>query len=145
MYQTILLSVDLSDDHSWHHALPTAISLCELYDARLFVITVVPDLNLPAACHVMSADDEMSIHEQVAAKLKTFIRDRITPAIDTQRLVASGKVYQQILGHAARLKADLIVMGAHSGEQTGYQLGSNTARVVCHARCAVVVARDWLD
>jgi nucleotide-binding universal stress UspA family protein len=145
MFQTILLPVDLSDESSWRHALPMAISLCALYEARLFVITVVPDLNLPAACHVMSADDEISIHEQVAAKLKAFIHDRITPAIDTQRVVASGKVYQQILGHAARLKADLIVMGAHDGEITGYQLGSNTARVVRHARCAVMVARDWTD
>ena len=116
-----------------------------MYDARLFVITVVPDLNLPAVCHVLSVDDEIRLHEHVAAKLDAFINAQISPAIETQRLVASGKVYQQILGHAARLKADLIVMGTNGAEATSYLLGSNTARVTCHARCSVMVVRDWAN
>ncbi|MDH3661944.1 MAG: universal stress protein [Alphaproteobacteria bacterium] len=145
MYETILLPVDLSDDHSWQNALPAAISLCEMYDARLFVITVVSDLNLPVAGHILSSDDEVRLHERIATKLDAFINCQITPAIKARRLVASGKVYQQILGHAARLKADLVIMGTNSAEMNGYLLGSNTARVVRHARCSVMIVRDWIE
>jgi nucleotide-binding universal stress UspA family protein len=145
MYRTILLPVDLSDERSWIVALPTATSLCEMYDARLCLLTVVPDLNLPMAGHILSTEDEFRLHEQTAAKLCAFMKSRITPSIETQRLVASGKVYQQILGHAARLQVDLIVMGSNSADMKGYLLGSNAARVVQHARCTVMVVRDWLD
>ena len=41
MYRNVLVPVDLSDKHSWRKALPTAVSLCETFEGKLHLITVV--------------------------------------------------------------------------------------------------------
>jgi nucleotide-binding universal stress UspA family protein len=47
MFQNVLVPVDLSQEHSWRKALPTATRLCQAFQARLHLITVVPDFGLP--------------------------------------------------------------------------------------------------
>jgi nucleotide-binding universal stress UspA family protein len=63
------------------------------------------------------------------------VRDRIA----TDRRRRQG--YQEILKTAEAIQADLIVMGSHRPELSDYLLGSNTEKVVRHARCSVMVVR----
>jgi len=58
-------------------------------------------------------------------------------------LVTHGvSIYAEILGAAEEAEADLVVVGSHRPAMKDYLLGTNAARVVRHARCSVLVARD---
>jgi len=141
MYHDILLAVDLSDEHSWNKALPTAVALSAAFKAGLHVMTVVPEFGLPAVGQYFPADYEAKLHDQVAQQLAAFVGEHIADHAKVQRIVAAGKVYQQIVDTAERIGADLIVMGSHRPELSDYLLGPNAARVVRHARCSVMVVR----
>jgi nucleotide-binding universal stress UspA family protein len=142
MYSNILLPVDLSDQHSWLKALPTAIALSESFQATLHVMTVVPEFGLPMVGQFFPPDYEAKLHNQVAKQLADFIAAQAPNHADVKRIVATGKIYQQIVNTAKRIKADLIVMGSHHPELSDYLLGPNAARVVRHANCSVMVVRE---
>ena len=142
MYRTILMPVDLSDKHSWRKALPTAISLCETFEAKLHLITVVPDFGLPMVGQFFPEGYEAKLRQQAARQLKEFAAQQVPGAIECRRIVAEGKVYQEILKAADVIEADLIVMGSHRPELADYLLGPNAAKVVRHARCSVMVVRE---
>jgi nucleotide-binding universal stress UspA family protein len=141
MYSHILLPVDLSDEHSWQKALPTAIALCDTFQATLHVMTVVPEFGLPMVGQFFPADYEAKLHEHAAKQLEDFVAAQIPNRPNVQLIVAAGKIYQQIQHTAERVKADLIIMGSHRPELSDYLLGPNAARVVRHAPCSVMVVR----
>jgi nucleotide-binding universal stress UspA family protein len=142
MYRNILVPVDLSDKHSWRKALPTAVSLCETFEARLHLITVVPEFGLPMVGQFFPEGYEAKLRQQAAKQLKEFAAQQVPGAIECRRIVAEGKVYQEILKAADAIKADLIVMGSHRPELADYLLGPNAAKVMRHARCSVMVVRE---
>jgi nucleotide-binding universal stress UspA family protein len=142
MYRNILVPVDLSDKHSWRKALPTAVSLCETFEARLHVMTVVPPFGLPMVGQFFPEGYEAKLRQHAAKQLKEFAATQIADAIPTRRIVSEGKIYQEILKAADAIKADLIVMGSHRPELSDYLLGPNAARVVRHAKCSVMVVRE---
>jgi nucleotide-binding universal stress UspA family protein len=141
MYSHILLPVDLSDEHSWQKALPTAIALRDTFQATLHVMTVVPEFGLPMVGQFFPAGYEEKLHEHAAKQLEDFVAERIPDRGNVQLIVAAGKIYQQIQHTAEQVKADLIVMGSHRPELSDYLLGPNAARVVRHAPCSVMVVR----
>ena len=142
MYRNILLPVDLSDQHSWRKALPTAIALSTTFQAELHVMTVVPEFGLPMVGQFFPPDYETKMHEHVAAQLEDFIAKQVPGDVAVKRIVAAGRIYQQILSVAEQIEADLIVMGSHHPELSDYLLGPNAARVVRHADCSVMVVRE---
>jgi nucleotide-binding universal stress UspA family protein len=142
MYRNILLPVDLSDAHSWRKALPTALALGTAFQAELHVMTVVPDFGLPMVGQFFPEGYEARMHEHVAAELAAFVAEQVPKDVKVQRIVAAGKIYQQILRVAEEIGADLIVMGSHRPELSDYLLGPNAARVVRHAGCSVMVVRE---
>ena len=142
MYRNILVPVDLSDKHSWRKALPTAISLGRAFEASLHVITVVPDFGLPMVGQFFPEGYEEKLRQQAAKQLKAFVVEQVPDAISTRRIIAEGKIYQEILKAAAAIEADLIVMASHHPELKDYLLGPNAARVTRHADCSVLVVRE---
>ena len=142
MYQKILVPVDLSDKHSWRKALPTAITLCESYDASLIVMTVIPDIGMPMIGQYLPQDFSSRVKQQVAGHLKAFVQAQIPPGIEVQQHIAAGKIYEKIVNTAAKIDVDLIIMGSHHPELKDYLLGPNAARVVRHAKTSVMVVRD---
>jgi nucleotide-binding universal stress UspA family protein len=142
MFQSILVPVDLSDKHSWRKALPTAVALCEAFGAKLNVITVVPEFGLPMVGQFFPAGYEEKLRQQAARQLKAFVAEQVPDATPTRRIIAEGKIYQEILKAAQTIGADLIVMGSHRPELADYLLGPNAARVVRHAACSVLVVRE---
>ena len=142
MYRTILLPVDLADEHSWRKALPTVLALRETFAAALHVVTVVPEFGLPIIGQYFPPDYEARMHQHVANQLEEFVAKQVPQGVTVQRIVAAGKIYQQILRVAEETQADLIVMGSHRPELSDYLLGPNAARVVRHADCSVMVVRE---
>jgi len=142
MYRNILLPVDLSETLSRRKALATALALREAFGATLHVMTVVPEFGLPMVGQFFPPDYEAKMHEQVADQLEEYVAQQVPQGVAAQRIVAAGKIYQQILRVAKETQADLIVMGSHRPELSDYLLGPNAARVVRHADCSVMVVRE---
>ena len=142
MYRNILVPVDLSDKHSWRKALPTAISLCETFEGKLHLITVVPEFGLPMVGQFFPEGYEAKLRQHAAKQLRDFAAHQVPGEIECRRIVAEGKVYQEIMKAADAIKADLIVMGSHRPELSDYLLGPNAARVMRHAKCSVMVVRE---
>jgi nucleotide-binding universal stress UspA family protein len=142
MYRNILVPVDLSDKHSWRKALPTAISLCETFEAKLHLITVVPEFGLPMVGQFFPEGYEAKLRQQAAKQLKEFAAQQVPGAIECRRIVAEGKIYREILKAADAIQADLVVMGSHRPELADYLLGPNADKVTRHAKCSVMVVRE---
>jgi nucleotide-binding universal stress UspA family protein len=142
MYRNILVPVDLSDKHSWRKALPTAIALCRTFEARLHLIAVVPEFGLPIVGQFFPEGFEARLRQQAAKQLRDLAAEQLPSEIEARRIVAEGKIYQEILKAAEAIKADLIVMGSHRPELGDYLLGPNAGKVVRHARCSVMVVRE---
>jgi nucleotide-binding universal stress UspA family protein len=142
MYRTILLPVDLSDQHSWQKALPTAVQLARTFSAGLHVMTVVPTFGLPMVGQYFPDGFEAKMRAEAAKHLEDFCAAHLPEDLSAGQMVAEGKIYQEILRGAEAIKADLIVMGSHRPELSDYLLGPNAARVVRHAPCSVMVVRE---
>jgi nucleotide-binding universal stress UspA family protein len=142
MFRNVLVPIDLADEHSWRKALPTAIGLCEAFGAKLHVMTVLPEFGLPIVGQYFPEGFEEKVRQQAARQLKAFVAEQLPEAVPARRIVAQGKIYQEILRAARAIQADLIVMGSHRPELKDYLLGPNAARVVRHADCSVMVVRE---
>jgi nucleotide-binding universal stress UspA family protein len=142
MYRDILVPIDLSDQHSWRKALPTAIALCRTFQARLHVLTVVPEFGLPMVGQFFPEGYEDKLRQHAAKELAALVAAQVPDEVPTQRIVAEGKIYREILNAATSMPADLIVMGSHHPELKDYLLGPNADKVVRHADCSVMVVRE---
>lgn len=139
MYRSILVPVDLDEPSSWEKAIPTAIALCQCFEAPLALVTVVPDWNL-----ILDAQWSPIAYREFVdvaqARLATLAASLVGIA-EVGQHVATGGVYRGILDVAERIGADLIVLSSHRPEMKDYLLGANASRVVRHARCSVFVVR----
>ena len=142
MYRSILVPIDLADKHSWRKALPTAIALCQTFQARLHVVAVVPEFGLPIVGQFFPEGYEDKLRQQAAKQLKALVAEQVPDEVPTRRIVAEGKIYREILKAAKTIQADLIVMGSHHPELKDYLLGPNAVKVVHHADCSVMVVRE---
>jgi nucleotide-binding universal stress UspA family protein len=104
-------------------------------------MTVVPEFGLPMVGQFFPEGYEAKLRQHAAKQLRDFAAQQVPGEIECRRIVAEGKVYQEILKAADAIKADLVVMGSHRPELSDYLLGPNAARVTRHARCSVMVVR----
>lgn len=142
MYQTILLPIDLGHRSSWARALPTALALVGRFGAVLHLMTVVPEIDLGMTAVQFPKDYGLRAREEARQRLEAFARDRLPPPGQARLHVGHGVIYKEILNTAGEVGADLIVMSSHRPELRDYLLGPNSARVVRHAGCSVLVVRD---
>ena len=142
MYTHILLAVDLTSMDSWKKSLPTCVEYCKAFDSTLHLITVVPDFGMSVVSQFFPDDYEIDVMAQVKKDLHVFSAAQVPTGIKVQHIIAHGAIYEEILGAAKKVGADLIVMSPHRNELSDYLLGPNAARVVRHAECSVLVVRN---
>ena len=127
MYKHILLAIDLNDETSCRKPLLSAVELARTFCARR---------GHPGGKVGLIAAD---LENRIAA----LIRRVNASDLKLNILVTHGvSIYAEILGAAEEAEADLVVVGSHRPAMKDYLLGTNAARVVRHARCSVLVARD---
>ncbi|MFD1343831.1 universal stress protein [Litorisediminicola beolgyonensis] len=104
---------------------------------RITLLTVLEDVPGFVAEFVEMRD---------ANHLTTKVRDKVASfagdAPDVSVAVAKGKAGVQIVGHAEREGADLIIVGSHAPSARDYFLGSTAARVTRRAHCSVFIIRE---
>ena len=79
------------------------------------------------------------LEDQLAARVREVNAYDLKPKIVVEHGVS---IYAVILVTAQEAGVDLIVVGSHRPAMKDYLLGTNAGRVVRHANCSVLVARD---
>lgn len=142
MYKNILLAVDLDDELSCRKPVLSAVELARTFGARLHVLTVVREIEAILQAKTTPLGYDVIVTD-LENRLAALIRRVNASDLNPNMLVVHGaSIYAEILGVAEQAGADLIVVGSHRPAMKDYLLGTNAARVVRHARCSVLVARD---
>ncbi len=76
------MTVDLNEESSWVKALPTAVALGEALGARLYVMTVVPNLGMTVVGQFFPEDFEKNVVEETEKQLAAFVAQRLPPEIE---------------------------------------------------------------
>ena len=142
MYKNILLAIDLNDEASCRKPLLSAVELARTFGARLHILTVVREVEAILEARAATIAYEVIVSDlenRIAALIRRADASELKPNI----LVTHGaSIYAEILAVAEDADADLVVVGSHRPAMKDYLLGTNAARVVRHARCSVLVARE---
>jgi nucleotide-binding universal stress UspA family protein len=140
----ILVPVDF--EPTSYHALAYARDLARTFGATLHVLHVLEDtFALPAGTEgTLSAFPrlERDAEDDARGRLNALLteEDRKAGAVTGVRLGASPA--SAIVGHAAEIQADVIVMGTHGRSNTAVgTIGSVAAQVVRTASCPVLTMR----
>jgi nucleotide-binding universal stress UspA family protein len=137
----ILVPTDFSDASA--EAVSTAIAFARAFSARVALIHVFvePTYVLPPPVEIATFPFDMSeILAKVQASLEAEVRRVEEAGIPVEGETISGRPAPEIVDHAKKVGADLIVMGTHG--RSGFQhalLGSVAERVVHHSHCPVLV------
>lgn len=140
MFKKILLPIDLEDPSFSSKALSVAIAQCQLHEAELHVLTVLPGYSMPMVASFFPADTMEKAKGTIQTNLEKLIADRIPKDVTVEAHVAIGTPYKEILACRRRLKADLIVLQSHNA-RFDHVLGSVAAKVVEQAKVSVMVIR----
>jgi len=141
MFRNLLLTVDLGHADSWARALPVALDAAKAWGARLHVMTVVPEVAVPALMQTGPFDYEAKLVPEARVALDAFVREHVAADLAVQTIVAYGSIYREILRAAAEIPADLVVMAAHRPQAGDFLIGSNAERVSRRAHCTVMLVR----
>jgi len=142
MYKNIPLAIDLNDETSCRKPLLSAVELARTFGARLHVLTVVRDVEAILEARAATIAYEVIVSD-LQNRIATLIRRADATDLKPNVLVTHGaSIYAEIFGAAEEAEADLVVVGSHRPAMKDYLLGTNAARVVRHACCSVLVARD---
>ncbi len=142
MYKDILLAVDLAHEDTQSNAVASAVAFAQQFDARLHLITVVPDFGMSIVGGFFPPDYEKKVLEKAKNDLHSFSGKAIPEGLAVQHIVGHGAAYREILRYAEETECDLIVMASHRPEVSDHLIGPNTMKVVGHANCSVLVVRS---
>ncbi len=130
----ILVPVDFSAE--WASALEYARALAARFASRIFVLYVVPPVSAFPGRHAAEAAREGRWRARV--EMQAFLRACGGPG-GCQVVFASGTPFAAILEEAARLRADLIILGARgSGGVEASVMGRTASEVVRRAAAPVL-------
>lgn len=146
----ILGPIDLLQESSWRKALPQAFQLAAVADARVTIMTVVPEvvggLDWRYAIRGETGGSEDldtdALVREANERLQQVGMSVAPPGTGFDTIARYGVVYEEILAVAEELPAAQIVMASHRPGLKDYLLGEVTSRIVRHAACSVLVVRD---
>ena len=139
---TILVPVDFSA--SSLEALDFAVSLAGRLDASIVLLHALDPIYSPGRFDSPRLRPlRAQALEDAKRQLATLAKRRVRPHVPVRHHVLKGVAYSVIVEAASKAQADLIVMGSEG--RTGmnrFLVGSVAEKVIRHARCPVLIARD---
>ena len=127
-------------------AFQTALDLAQRYNAKLYVIHVLPPVVNP-----MLTDADLMLPEHPDENLVVSLNERmqevygnrIPETVDCELVVRDGHVSTEIIRFIEETDADLAVVGAFGLSGMGLVLfGSVTKRISHKAPCSVMIVRN---
>jgi universal stress protein A len=140
----IVCCTDFSD-HS-EAAFQTALELAQKFEAKLYMIHVLPPVVNP-----MITDAELMIAEHpdenlvvsLNERMQEVYGDRVPATIDYELIVRDGHVSTEIIRFIEETDADLAVVGAFGLSGMGLVLFGSVAKRISHkAPCSVMIVRS---
>jgi universal stress protein A len=141
--KNVLVPIDFSEFS--RRALEYALPLAEKFGAKIILVHVVEPAFYPENTMIpVETEDLNTIMLQEGQKMLDQLgTEKIKPEIDSQKTVAIGRPYNEIISTAESVQADLIIMATHGYTGLKHMLmGSTAERVVRHAPCPVLVVRE---
>jgi len=139
-FRRIVCGIDFSK--SSRAALDYAMSLAQEDAAALAVVHVIDTHPMYVDLLPPAAIDLHTWIEQATAGLHELVPDKVRRVCNVAEVVRQGRPYREVLGLAAELAADLIVLGVHgAGATDRFFFGSTTHHVVREGHCAVLTVR----
>jgi len=140
MFKNFLVAVDLEHDTHNDSLLRVASDMANAQSAKVHLLNVI------GAAQAVVSQFLPENYEKMASKKTVKDLAALAAKVDlTEGTVTSsvrfGNVYQEILAHANKMDADLIIVASHKPNVGDYLLGTTAARVVRHAACSVFVVR----
>lgn len=142
--EKILFPTDFSDCAK--HALSYAIAFAEEYKAKLFILHVVPEVNIPTSVKGLSSSLSKLYGElarDANERIKKLVPKRFLEKIEVENIVVRGVPFLEIIKKAKEQKVDLIVISTHG--RTGLKqaiFGSTAEKVVRKSPCPVLTVRS---
>ena len=138
----ILVPLDFSDASL--NALDYAESLSKLTGAEIILLHIIENLNVTTDPFYASIPPDPAYEEELK-KISSEALEKAAQKISSangnvvKTFSAVGRTHKEILSHAEKLKADIIIMGTHgvSGFRE-FVMGSNTFRVVSDSKFPVL-------
>ena len=136
----ILVALDASPGAP--QVLEAAIALAKFTGGQLLLLRAIglPG-ELPVEAYAMSPDGLINVLHDRAARELEDLAQTIPPDVQFEIHVQVGSPWQVICEAGRALEAGLIVIGSHGYGGLDRLLGTNSARVVNHADCSVLVVR----
>jgi len=141
MFKSILLPVDIEHKGSWDKAVPAAVALAKLNEAKIHLLSAIPDYGMAVVGSFFPKDFAEKAASSTEKELDKLAAEHIPADLLAGTHTARGTVYEEIISAADKLGCDLIVMGSHRPEMSDYLLGPNASRVVRHANQSVFIVR----
>ncbi|MEM8792128.1 MAG: universal stress protein [Pseudomonadota bacterium] len=149
MTETILAPIDLTEMETSKEVLETAVQLAGAKEGELVALTVVPDIvagvdfryAIRGETGGSGALNMDKIVSDALKRLNEVVEEHTPDGMKVRTIARHGPIYEEILDLAKEIGATQIVMGAHNPGLADFMLGSNTDRVLRHARCSVSVVR----
>jgi nucleotide-binding universal stress UspA family protein len=136
----IVVATDFSELSG--EAIETAIGLAQEFGATLDLVHVAPDLAmaLPPPMDVITLPLDPAARLEEASRRISGEEQRIRgQGVACESTVLAGRSDTEIVAHAEKTHADLIVIGTHGRGPIGHALlGSVAEKVVQHAHCPVL-------
>jgi nucleotide-binding universal stress UspA family protein len=136
----ILVATDFSELSA--EAVDTAIGLAQEFGATLDLVHVAPELAiaLPPPMDAVAVPFDPAAAMAEASKRTSAEQERIRArGVACESNVLAGRSDAEIVAHAEKTQADLIVIGTHGrGVIAHALLGSVAEKVVQHAHCPVL-------
>lgn len=142
MFKNILVTIDLDEEESSARVLRAARDAASDDGAKFNVMSVVPNFGMSIVGAFFPEGHEEKMILQAQKNLHAFTEKHHDAPGDPQHVIGHGNIYEEVLAWAEKLSIDLIVVGAHRPSAADYLLGPNSARIVRHANCSVLVVRD---
>lgn len=141
MFKDILLPLDLGRTSESQILFAKAAEMVKASGARLHVLTVVPDFGMPLISTFFPDGFEEKALAQANKELHDFVAKQPESSRVSQHVVGHGSVYKEIVRIAEETKCDLIIMGQGEDAESDFLLGHNSARVMRHSHCSVLLLR----
>lgn len=138
MFHNVLVPIDLGHIEQGKALVKTAME--QMDSGKLTLLHVLPPIPGYVSAYIPEGQSEKS--QERALKQLGEIAQELGIADTAGKTVLIGSVHIQILAWAEDADVDLIVMASHQPEFTDYLIGTTAARVVRHATCSVLVARN---
>jgi nucleotide-binding universal stress UspA family protein len=149
MFERILLAVALQRDAGYSpYALalkPVGITLAKGARGKITILTVFnyEELLSGGEVNILPPDvlerEKGLIRENVEKKLAEYAKDFLEEGIEVEKIVREGNPRDEIINVGKEIKADLIVIGAHSRRSIfDVLLGKTAESITKNAPCYVI-------